>query len=71
MDTNSQDWKLYFLTIVGWSFHPGHKLHDTDIPAMLEQAANVADQMQLITRKRKWPTGQQSDKSQEKSEALG
>lgn len=59
MQTSAQDWKLYFLTIVGWNLHPGHKLKREEIAQMLEDAAHLADEMQRITMEHKWPTGAQ------------
>lgn len=53
-------WMMYYLTVVGWSLHPGHKR--TGENKSEDECAAVADAMLHEHNKRwgkKWPTGQQ------------
>jgi hypothetical protein len=44
-------WIMYFLTIVGWQYHPAHQKYKN--PTLtLEQSAEIADQMMKITKER-------------------
>lgn len=54
-------WTLYYLTIVGWQYHPGNKEK-----LSLDDCAKVADEMAKHTQRREaWLTGQQPPHSAE------
>lgn len=56
---NERDkWNLYFLTIVGWAYHPGHKHVNDDLTGILLRAKHTADLM-LDLEKNRWDGWQQ------------
>lgn len=54
-------WALYYMTIMGWQYHPGYKKDEKARQIDIGQAAEVADTM-LLEHNRRWgqcPTGAQ------------
>jgi len=45
-------WELYFMTIVGWQFHPGY-LKNPEMRLSVEESASIADKMVRLTEERK------------------
>ncbi len=54
-------WDLYFLTIVGWSLHPGYQ-RNPESKLTLDEAAHMADEM-LRVREEKWQSGSKLSKA--------
>lgn len=46
MNGDQAVWDLFFMSIVGWQYHPGNKM-----PLTIQEAAEIANRMMEVRRK--------------------